>query len=515
MMQFAGYTWLRNEMELLVPPLGMDLAIGTELQDKTINYGRTQLKILAKTKKVGSNIVEHIETAIKYQGVQLSYLTTIFEKIDIDILTRYIKERPKSANRRCIWHLYEWLTGKTLLIEDSLAAYTKLLDDQDWFTLVNGVKHSRTRVINNLLGNQQFCPIIRKTPKLNSLTNLDLMEMAQRHLSDLKPFVDTETLRRSISYLYTKETKSSNKIESEDYLEDKTKKLSRALKSCGILPLNKNRLIFIQNQIVRGKHKDVDYRDQEIYVGTTRPISDRGMTEDIFYIGPKAKHVPSLMQGLLAMHDVLLEDNVLPAMMHTTIVAFGLIYIHPFSDGNGRLHRYLIHDILKTRSPKEQDFIIPVSAAILQHRSQYDRVLETVSKPIMAMTDYDLNEDHSITINNDLHYLYRYPDLTEHVEFLYEMMESAITVDLLEEIFFILKFDSIKQAITDRFDLPNQKLDLMINMLLQGDGAISKSNQQLFSEWLSTEQFHDIESIASKKVQDFDIAKAKAKVMQS
>lgn len=507
-MKKAGYTFLREELKLMVPPLGMDLAVGTELNDKIIVYGNNNLKVLAKTKKVGNSIVEHIETAIKYQGIRLSYLSPIFEVINVDQLTNYINEKPISEIRRCIWYLYEWLTDKKLELPDSKAPYTKLLDENYCFAVKNGIKNSRTRVINNLLGNKQFCPIVRKTQKLKKYAEKDLMEIAQHHLTALSSVIDTDTLGRSVSYLYTKETKSSTEIEQEDSRENKTKKFFRVLKSSGILPLDKNRLIFVQNQIVKSKNKDIDYRSHEIYVGTTRFVLG-GMTEDIYYIGPKAEHVPSLMNGILSMHNALLEDNTLPPMIHAAIVSFGLVYIHPFSDGNGRTHRYLIHDILKSRSPKDQDFIIPVSAAILQRQRQYDQVLETISKPIMAMTDYDLNDDLKLVINNNLHYLYRYLDLTEHVEFLYEMMETAISVDLLDEIIFILKFDSIKNNINNKYDLPNQKLDLIVRLLLSNKGAISKRKRNSFVNWLSEQELNDIESIASDQTKVIEELKQK------
>ena len=105
-----GYTFLRTELNLLVPPLGVDLAIGEEYKDKTIDYGQNKLKILAKTKRVGETVPEHLEVAIKYQGIRLSYLSPIFDVIDVSELTEYIKEKPKSDIRRCIWYLYEWLT---------------------------------------------------------------------------------------------------------------------------------------------------------------------------------------------------------------------------------------------------------------------------------------------------------------------------------------------------------------------------------------------------------------------
>ena len=254
----AGYTKLREELNLLVPPLGMDLAIGGGAQDKIIDYGQNKLKLLAKTKRVGDTIPDHIETAIKYQGIRLAYLAPIFEVIDKKQLVDYVKDKPTSEIRRCIWYLCEWLTGEQLDIPDSNAPYTKLGDSDYYFVRSSGVRDKRTRVENNLLGNKDFCPMIRKTPELMRWADKNLMHEANEKLKELRVFVDTEVLGRSVSYLYTKETKSSTEIENEDSREDKTKKFFRVLKNSGTLPLNKARLLFVQNQIVNGKLKDVD-----------------------------------------------------------------------------------------------------------------------------------------------------------------------------------------------------------------------------------------------------------------
>jgi Fic family protein len=46
------------------------------------------------------------------------------------------------------------------------------------------------------------------------------------------------------------------------------------------------------------------------------------------------------------------------------------VYIYPFEDGNGRIHRYLIHHVLAARGFNLPGFMFPVSAAILEHIDQ-------------------------------------------------------------------------------------------------------------------------------------------------
>lgn len=504
-MKLAGYTYLIEKLELSVPPLGLELAVGDKNKDEIRPYGSTRIKLLAKKRKVGANVCEHIETAITYQGIRLAYLVPIFEKISEEELTAYIKEKPQAVIRRCIWYLYEWLTDCELDIENSQSNYAALIDDQYYFTLEGGSKNPRTRIINNLLGNKNFCPMVRKTPRVKEYENMDLMEMAQAELKQVHGAVNPELLGRSVEYLYTKETKSSTEIERESTAADKMRKFYRVLKTSGAINLSKRRLLDIQNEIVRSEKKDTDYRKEEIYVGETRMTWLDGIEENIHFIGPKCSQVPSMMNGLLEMHKSLLLDNSLPPMMHAAILAFGFVYIHPFSDGNGRIHRYLIHDVLKSRKTTEQDFIIPVSATILQRSKEYDQVLETISKPVMALIDYEIDEeDHSITIKNDIQHMYRYPDLTPHVEFLYKMMETSISEDLIQEVVYIVKYDAVKKTIEDHFDIPNKELNLFIQLALQNHGKISNKKRKKFRDWIDEEKLQDLEKIICEVLEDIN-----------
>jgi len=502
-MELAGYTRLIEELGLALPPLGVELAVGHKSVDEVKPYGAVKIRLLAKHKKVGSTLPEHIETAIHYQGIRLAYLVPIFQKIDVEALTSFVKDRPQSVSRRCIWYLYEWLTGAELEIENSQANYANLLESKYYYTSSEGVKNSRTRIINNMLGNKDFCPMIRKIPSLAEFDKKDLMELAQARLKAVHPVINPELLGRSVEYLYTKETRSSTEIESEATPNAKMRRFHRVLKTSGSISLSKRRLIDIQNEIVRSDKKDEDYRDEEIYVGETRLTWLDGFEENIHFIGPKKDQVPSMMRGLLDLHKALLIDGSLPPMMHAAIISFGFIYIHPFSDGNGRIHRYLIHDVLRSRKTTDQEFIIPVSATILQRLNEYDKVLEVISKPIMAMIDYEIDENnHGITINNDIGYMYRYPDLTQHVLFLYQMMEVSISEDLLQEVLYIVKYDAVKKAIEDRFDIPNKDLNLFIQLALQNNGKISKRKRERFKSWVDESRLDALEETICRLLED-------------
>ncbi|MFT4850992.1 MAG: Fic family protein [Sediminicola sp.] len=503
-MKPAGYAFLVQHFNLHLPPLSLDLYSGNEYADQVIPYGQRKRKILAKTKVVGTTPSEHLATAIKYQGIRLNYLSCIFPLIDKTELTQYIKSSPTSVLTRSIWYLYEWIQQTNLDVDDSkTGSYIKLMEDEYYFTLKSGEKSSRHRVENNMLGNRYFSPLVRKTPELVELAKCDVMEMALMKIKALEDKVNTETIGRSLSYLYTKETKSSTEIEKEDSRATKTQRFFQILKTAGSMDLTKQRLLHVQNQIVQNEQmKNEDYRDHNIYVGTNRKLTSGGSDEEIHYIAPHHNQVAPMMTGLLDAHEKLMIDNQTPVLIHSTVISFGFVYIHPMEDGNGRLHRYLIHDILKQRSANHKDFIIPVSSAILSRMSEYDRVLETLSVPVMASINYTKieNEVSSIQINNDINYLYRYPDMTEHAIFLYRMMETAITDDLISEVLYIIEYDEIKKFINGLIDLPNQYLDKLVAVLIEKKGTLSNNKNKKYLRGVPQQDLDEIEEYSKKAI---------------
>lgn len=500
-MQPLGYTYLMRELDIELPSLGLELYQGKGNKDVFKDLGHTKTKYLAANKKSKISIASQLEVAIKHQGIRLPYIVTVFDKISQEEITEYIAEKPGAKIRRAIWFLYEWYSGIELPLNSlTKVSYTKLLEPEFYFTRENGDKCPRTKIINNMLGNRQCCPIVRRTKEVKSLNFNKALEDAESQLSELNKLVNTDQIGRSLNYLYLKETKSSTEIEREDSRQHKTQRFFQVLKSAGSIPLSKQRLITVQNQIVPLNRNDQDYRDEEIWVGENVHTRN-GMFENFHFIAPKKEKVADMMQGLIDMHQALSHEANIPPLVHATVVSFMFVYFHPFSDGNGRTHRYLIHDILKSRS-HNNNFIVPISSAILNNIGSYDRVLETVSKPVMAILQYEYLEDEkTIRIDNDISYMYQFPDLTEHVIFLHEMINIAFNQELINEIFYVLTFDNLKKSINELFDVGEKQLNLIVNLLIQNNGAFSVRKSKHISKYFTPVEVETMEKMAQSAIQ--------------
>jgi len=67
----------------------------------------------------------------------------------------------------------------------------------------------------------------------------------------------------------------------------------------------------------------------------------------ISLVPARPEDVRDLMEGLVQQAERFRQNSQsMDAVIMAASVAFGFVFIHPFMDGNGRLHRYLIHEIL-------------------------------------------------------------------------------------------------------------------------------------------------------------------------
>jgi len=189
----------------------------------------------------------HLEFALKVEGVNLGLLAALFQVVPIDELVAYIQFKPNGMNTRRVWFYYEYLTGKQLDVPDlvSTIGYVDALDPKT-YVVRTGLRMPRYRVRNNLLGNQNFCPVVRKTAVLKHYS----WESLRDHASEIVHAYDAETLARAVNYLYTKETRSSFAIEHEEPSSTKMERFGEALQTVRAFPLL-DKQAFIDLQSIR------------------------------------------------------------------------------------------------------------------------------------------------------------------------------------------------------------------------------------------------------------------------
>ena len=429
----------------------------------------------------GDALGDHLEFALKYDGTNLAILATLFQAVTPGEVLAYVQSKPTGKYARRVWFLYEFLTGQRLPLEDLRRGnYLDLLDPEQYYTVAPARPVRRHRINDNLLGTDRFCPVIRRTATLRRFEEMDLPERCREVLARHLPAM----LMRALSYLYTRETKSSFEIEHISPSATRTERFVALLHLAETEDFcDRTRLIDVQNRIVDPRFAAAEYRTSQNYVGQTIAWQ----REKVHFVCPKPEDLPGLMEGLVAAHNQI-EAGHVPAVVHAAAVAYGFVFLHPFEDGNGRIHRFLIHNILARRRFTPERIMFPVSAAMLKDRDAYDASLEAFSRRLMPLVDYSLDDEGRMTVENDTTRWYRYIDLTSQAESLFRFIERTIDGELVEELEFLARYDRTKKALQEIVDMPDRQIDLFIRACLQNNGRLAaRKRASHFSSLSDTE----------------------------
>jgi hypothetical protein len=105
---------------------------------------------------------------------------------------------------------------------------------------------------------------------------------------------EPSVLARAVTYLYTKETKSSYAIEGESPGADRAERFVAALSAAADFNgLDDQAYVRLQNAIVDPRYTEADWRSVQNFVGQPR----RDFTEHVHYVCPRPDDVRPLMQG--------------------------------------------------------------------------------------------------------------------------------------------------------------------------------------------------------------------------
>ena len=252
----------------------------------------------------------------------------------------------------------------------------------------------------------------------------------------------------------------------------------------------KPRLIELQNSIVDPRYQDSDYRENQNYIGETVYYGN----ERVHYVCPKPEHVSHSWPGWSKLQRI--EQGGVHPVVHAALVGYAFVFVHPFEDGNGRIHRLLIHNILTRRGFAPDGVIFPVSAVMLKQQAAYDDSLEAFSRPILGLVEYTLDDEGRMTVHNDAGIWYRYPDMTTQVESLFAFVEQTIETELVEELAFLANYDRTKLAIQEIIDMPDREIDLFIRFCLQNNGKLSSAAGARFAR-LRDEEIRRMEEVVA------------------
>ena len=422
----------------------------------------------------------HLTFALKYEGLDLAVLKRLFRATGPDPIIAWVENEPTGSYARRIWFLFEWLTGQTLHLPDAEGGrYTAVVDDRLQFG-TEGVNSSRHRVRNNLPGNSDFCPLVFRTEKLQALCELDLAAKARKVIEK----VPRDLLARTAAFLLLKDSRSSHAIEGERPPHDRIQRWGRAIGEAGQLEPDRDELLRLQ-QIVIGDERFIKlgFRQEGGFVGSHDRESRMPLPD---HISARHEDLDMLVAGMIAFAQTKAQS--LDPVVAAAVLAFGFVYIHPFEDGNGRLHRYLFHHVLAQRGFNPPGVVFPISSAILERIDEYRDVLESYSERLLPLVDWKPTECFNVAVQNDTTDFYRFFDATPHAEFLYTCVQQTIEEDLPYETEFQRRYDQFRASVEAMFDMPERTMDLLFRFLNQNEGKLSaRARRKEFAALSDTE----------------------------
>ena len=440
--------------------------------------------------------LDHIAFALKHENIDLLILKRAFEKIPSSEIETFIRLTPTGAIARRVWFFYEFLTGNILNIEDApQVGAVDALDPDKYFTSDPKLSQ-RHRVRDNFLGNNGFCPIVRKTEALQSFIDLDLENKAKNIIGR----TSQQLISRAASFMLLADSRASFAIEGERPPRSRLERWGQAVLQAGKKPLNQTEMWRL-HRILLGDDRftKVGWREDGVFLGE-RDHNQDPMPE---FIGARQSDVAELMTTLNECNNRMRPQEI-DAVIQAAIIAFGFVYIHPLEDGNGRLHRCLIHHVLAERKFSPPDMVFPVSSVLLGRIEDYRSVLQGHSAALMQFIEWQPTLDHNVNVTNDTADLYRYFDATAEAEFLYACVQTTVENDLPREIAYLIAHDEAERGTMELVEMPNKLAQDLIMFVRQNQGSLPKKRREKEFFALTDEEVSAIEKIIADAYEDFD-----------
>lgn len=372
-----GYVWLSREYGITpVQPFPVSSEIGKSRS--TTQVGDLRNEVYQEVYRPQPQLSDHLAFALRYEGVHLEFLARLFAHEGAKkALELWITREPTGIFARRACFFYEWLMSDELdVLPAKRGNYVDALNPEEYFA-GSAVNNPRWRIRDNLPGTNAYCPLIRRNQEVQAAERYDIAAK----LEELESDFGIDLIMRSTVWLTVKESRASFLIEHEQDKEDRIRRFASIMETESgkhADPLLPEILEALQGEILGKTALRYGVRRSPVYVGHMahyQPVVD--------YIAPHWDHTRSMLEGL---SQFLLNTQGQSSIIRAAVASFGFVYVHPMADGNGRISRFLINDVLRRDGVLPAPIILPVSATIThstQNKAAYDRVLERFSRPLM------------------------------------------------------------------------------------------------------------------------------------
>ncbi|WP_245964775.1 Fic family protein [Trinickia dinghuensis] len=427
----------------------------------------------------------HLQFHLRHEVPHLEFLARLFQRTGPDFIQEWVAAEPTGQYARRAAFLYEWLTARELAPPENLGG--NYVDAIDLTKLVaaspdRAVKVRRWRVNDNLPGTRHFCPIVAKTNAVQDASALNVPDL----FAGLAGEFGEDLLIRAAVWMTLRESRASFAIEGEADRGDRVQRFADVMArrtGHGELPLSDAALAELQRDILGDRTTITHFglRQSPVFVGETVRYQ-----EVVHYVAPPAEDVAAMLDGLRAFLERTQGQS---SVMRSAVAAFGLVYIHPLADGNGRVHRFLINDVLRRDGAVPDPVILPVSAVITDNaveRRGYDQVLDSVSQPLMQAVRKHVSFEPVQTTWPDgvvsnfafggaeqARPLWRYPDLAPHVVFLANIVARTLTEQMREESRYLRRHGRARAALKEVVEMPDHQADRVLRSIEQHRGELS------------------------------------------
>ncbi len=444
----------------------------------------------------GDSFADHLNFALRHEDIDLLILKRVFEAVPQAEVEALVRAAPTGIPARRGWYLHETLTGRTLDVDDSPAAVAiDVLDPKTYFTGKPRLS-KRHRVRDNMLGNARFCPLIRRTKILEDVLRLDLASKAR----EIVGRTGAHLVARAASFMILADSRASFEIEGERPPRNRLERWGRAVLQAGNNRLTLDEIIRLHGVLIEDtRFMRAGLRADGVFLGERDHHGDP-LPE---FIGARPGDLDDLMSGLLQANERMRDDGIDP-VLEAAATAFGFVYVHPFQDGNGRVHRCLIHHVLAARKFTPPGMVFPVSSVMLDRIEDYRATLQAHSGPLMPFIEWRPTPERNTEVLNETADLYRYFDCTGAAEFLYSCVLRTVEHDLPREIDYLRCHDEAIRGIMDAVEMPDRLAENLVMFIRRNHGTLPKKRQQAEFRELRDEEVSLLEAVVRAAFEGFD-----------